>query len=58
LYVSNETAAFTVAGSPSAEDLVCFRIYRNVANGSDDLAVDARLHAVVIYLNTDAATDA
>lgn len=58
LYHSPETPAITIAGTPAAEDLVYFRVSRVAANGSDTLAVDARLHAVVLYLTTDAGTDA
>lgn len=58
LYISPETAAMTVAGSPAAEDLVYFRVYRNATDGADNLAIDARLHAVVLYLTTNAETDA
>lgn len=56
--VTGETAAITVAGAPAAGELVQFRVYRNAVSGSDTLGVDARLHAVVLYLTTDAATDA
>lgn len=58
LYRSGETPAITVAGSPAAEDMVFFRVYRDATNGSDNLAIDARLHAVILYINTNAATDA
>ena len=58
LYITDETAAITVAGSPAAEDLVFFRVARVPANGSDTLAVDARLHGLVLYVTTNAETDA
>jgi hypothetical protein len=58
LYVSPETSAITIAGTPAAEDVVHFRVYRDPTNGSDTMAVDARLHAVILYLTTDADTDA
>lgn len=58
LYVSAETAAMTVAGGPAAGDTVYFRVYRKAADAADTLAVDARLQSVVIYLTTDADTDA
>lgn len=53
-----ESAAITIAGTPQAGDLVNFRIKRVPANGSDTLAVDARLIAVTIYLTTTTGTDA
>ena len=58
LYVSSETGAITVGGSPAAADTVYFRVYRKAADGSDTLAVDARLHSVVLFLTTDAGNDA
>lgn len=58
LYIGPESSAITVAGSPAAEEVVHFRIARAPANASDNLAVDARLHGVTIYLTTNANTDA
>lgn len=58
LYHSAETGAITIAGTPQAEDMVFFRVYRDPTNGADTMAVDARLHAVVIYITTAAETDA
>lgn len=58
LYQTDESAAITVAGTPAAEDVVYFRVYREVANGSDNMAIDARLHGLVVYITTDASTDA
>lgn len=57
VYISPETAAMTVAGSPAAEEWVVFQVYRDVSDASDDLAVDARLHGVKIHYTTDAVTD-
>jgi len=57
LYVTAETSAVTISGSPAAGDLVALRIYRVAANGSDTLAVDARLLGVKIYYTTSAPTD-
>lgn len=58
LYVGPESSAITVGGSPAAEDIVFFRISRVVADGGDTLAVDARLHGIVLYVTTDAENDA
>lgn len=58
LYVTAETAALTVAGTPAAGDTVFFRVYRLSTDGSDTLAIDARLHSVVLFLTTNAGTDA
>ncbi len=58
LYISDETGAVTVAGSPQSEDWVVFEIAREVTNILDTLAVDARLHGVTLYITTDAENDA
>jgi len=57
IYISPETSAMTVAGSPSAEEYVVFQVARVPANGSDTMAVDARLHGVKIHYTTASATD-
>jgi hypothetical protein len=58
LYHSAATPAITVGGSPAAEDMVFFRVSRLATDGSDTLAIDARLHGIVLKISTDQATDA
>lgn len=58
LMQSAETSAITIAGTPAANDLVVFQVYRDAPNGSDTLAVDARLWGVVIVYTVDAGNDA
>lgn len=57
VYISPESTAVTVGGSPSAEELVAFRITRVVGNGSDTLAVDAKLIGVKLHYTTNDDTD-
>lgn len=57
IYISPESSAITVAGSPAAEEYVIFQIYRDVSDASDDLAVDARLHGVKIHYTIDTGND-
>jgi hypothetical protein len=57
LYRSNETAAVTTAGTPAENDVVVFQVYRDATNGSDTLAIDARLHGVALFYTTNANTD-
>jgi hypothetical protein len=57
LYIGPESAAITVGGTPSAGDVVFFRLTRVTGNGSDTMAVDARLHGIRLYMTTAAATD-
>ncbi len=56
--ISAETAAITLAGTPAAGDLAVFQVYRDADNGSDTLAVDAKLLGVRLFYTIDAATDA
>lgn len=58
LYIGAESSAITVAGTPAAENMVFFRVARVPADGSDTMAIDARLHGVTLYITTNANTDA
>lgn len=58
LYRGPESSAITIAGTPAAEDVVFYDIYRDPADGGDTMAVDAYLLGVVLYITTDADTDA
>jgi hypothetical protein len=58
LYVGPESSAITIAGTPAAEDTVFFRVARVPAHGSDTMAIDARLMGLVLYITTNADTDA
>ncbi len=57
-YLGPESSAITIGGTPAAGDVVVFQINRTVADGSDTLAQDARLHGVRVFFTTSAATDA
>lgn len=58
LYIGPESSAITVAGSPGAEEMVFFRLSRVTGDGSDNMAIDARLHGITVYCTTNADTDA
>ena len=58
LYQTAVTPAITVGGTPQELDYITFQVYRSVADGGDTMAIDARLHGVVLMYTTDAATDA
>jgi hypothetical protein len=47
-HTTSSTPAITIAGSPAAGNRVCFEFSRLPADGSDTLAVDARLKSVEI----------
>jgi hypothetical protein len=57
VYISDETSAMTVAGTPGAEELVCFEVYRDPADGSDTMAVDAYLIGVKLHYTINASSD-
>jgi len=58
LYEGPESSAITIGGTPAEGDTVYFQVKRNVSDGSDTMAVDARLHGILLYITTNAATDA
>jgi len=58
IYQGPESSAITVGGTPAEGDYVIFQVKRNPADGSDTLAVDARLHGVIILYTVNTATDA
>lgn len=58
LYRTGATPAITVGGTPAAEDMVFFRVFRVPADGSDTLDRDARLHGLTLYITIDAGNDA
>ena len=55
IHISSEASALTALGSPAAEELIYFQVYRDVS--ADTLGVDARLHGIKIHYTTDASTD-
>ena len=58
LYVTAESGAVTIAGTPADDDLTYFRIFRDVSDSNDDAAEDARLIGVKLFYTTDAKNDA
>lgn len=57
LFITAATAAVTVSGTPAAEDFVIFRVFRDVSDSNDNMAVDARLHSCTIFITTNAGND-
>jgi len=58
LLVTAESGAITIAGTPADDDLCYFRVFRDVSDGNDDMAEDARLIGIKLFYTTDAITDA
>jgi len=55
--VTATSGAVTIA-SAAADTLTFFRIFRDISDGNDDMAEDARLIGVQIFFTTDAVNDA
>lgn len=59
IYIGPESAAITVAGSPAAEEVCWFQVFRKADDATNDtLAVDARLVGMTVFINTSAENDA
>lgn len=58
MHVTSTSSAITIGGTPAEGDAVYFEITREVANGSDTLAVDAKLLGIRLFFTTNASTDA
>ena len=57
-YITAASSAITIAGTPAVNDLVMFQVNRAPANGSDTMAIDARLHGVRLMYSINTLTDA
>lgn len=58
LYVTSESSAVTIAGTPAEGDVCFFRVFRDVSDANDDMTQDARLVGIKLHYTTNAATDA
>lgn len=58
LYRTAESAAVTIAGSPAELDTVFFQVARVPSDAGDTMAIDARLHGIVLFITTNAGNDA
>lgn len=58
VFVTSETSAVTIAGTPAESDLVIFRVYRDISDAGDTMAIDARLHGITLYVTTVKGNDA
>jgi hypothetical protein len=58
VYVTAESSAVTIGGSPAAADICFMRIFRDVSDANDDMTEDARLIGVKIFYTINAANDA
>lgn len=56
VHISAVSSAITIAGSPAANDLSCFQVYRDVS--ADNLNEDALLLGIKIFYEIDGSNDA
>jgi len=56
-YVSAESAAITIAGTPADDELVYFRLFRDVSDANDDLAEDAKIIGIKLFFTLNAQDD-
>jgi hypothetical protein len=57
LYLSPESTNITIAGTPAADQLCFFRVFRDVSDANDTQEEDARLIGIRILFTTDAGND-
>ena len=55
--VTAESGAITIAGTPADDDLMFFRIFRDVSDANDDMTEDLRLIKIKLFITLDAGTD-
>ncbi len=57
LFVTAVSAAVTIGGTPAEDDMVVFRVFRDIDDGADDLDIDAQLVGLQIFFTTNFPTD-
>lgn len=57
LYITSETPAITVAGTPAAGKMTWFKVSRVTGDASDNMAVNARLIGIELFINVDEGSD-
>lgn len=58
VYVTDETAAITIGGTPALQDLVVLQVDRDVAHADDTMAVACQLIGISLYYTVGIGTDA
>ncbi len=57
LYVTAESAAVTISGTPADDDVIFFRVNRDVSDGNDDMTQDMKLIGIKLFWTTDTPND-
>ena len=58
VYITGESAAITIAGTPGDDNICFFRVFRDVSDAADTATEDARLLGIKLFFTTDARNDA
>ena len=58
MYITSESAAVTIAGTPATADMCFFRVFRDVSDAADTMTEDARLIGIRFFYTTNAGNDA
>ena len=58
IYVTAESAAVTIGGTPAAGDLCWFRVFRDVSDANDDMTQDMRLIGIDLFITLTTGNDA
>ncbi len=58
IFSTPESSAITLSGTPAENDLLIFRLLRDISDANDDMAIDARAHGITLYLTTNVGNDA
>ena len=58
IYVTAESAAITIDGTPADGDLTFFRVFRDISDAADDLDIDAQLVGIQLFYTNTKLTDA
>jgi hypothetical protein len=56
-YLTAESSAVTIGGTPADNDITFFRVFRDVSDSNDTAAEDARLIGVKLFFTTDSEDD-
>ncbi len=57
VYVSAESAAVTIGNTPADDDIIYFRLFRDVDDGADTMTEDARLIGIKLFFTEDTLVD-
>lgn len=58
MYVTAVSGAVTIAGTPAVDEMVFFRVFRDVSDANDDMTEDMRLVGIKLFFTANALNDA